>query len=110
MWLRRNSYTHRASTKDAKKITKNEHDERDYLARIALLVKDYNIPKELVFFYDEYGQELVPASTHTFAKKGSKDVVMTGLEDKRQITGTLFHNAEGDFVGGQLIFKVFFLL
>ncbi len=77
-----------------------------FLYRLALLIKDHNVPKDLVYFWDEYGQELVPSSKFTFAKKGSNDVPILGLDDKRQITGTLCHNAELDFVGGQLIWKV----
>lgn len=77
-----------------------------FLFRIALKVKDHNVPRELVLFYDEYAQELVPSSKSTYAKKGSKDVIIHGLEDKRQITGTLCHDGNLEFVGGQFIFKV----
>lgn len=105
-WLSNNSFTHRVGTKDAKKMEKNPADQENYLYRIALMIKDHNIPPELVYFWDEYGQELVPASKCTFAKKGSKDVIIHGLDDKRQITGTLCHNAKLEFVGGQLIFQV----
>lgn len=47
-WLKRNNYAHRAATKDAKKISKNPEDTANYLARIALAIKDYKIPPELV--------------------------------------------------------------
>lgn len=105
-WLQRNKFVHRVGTKDAKKLTKDEGERDKFLARIALLIKDHNIPPELVFFWDEYGQELVPTSKNTFAKRGSKDVVIHGLEDKRQITGTLCHNGNHELIGVQLIFKV----
>ena len=78
----------------------------NFLYRIALKVKDHKIPRALVFFYDEYGQNLVPSSKSTFAKQGSKDVIIHGLDDKRQITGTLCHNGDLEFQGVQLIFMV----
>lgn len=78
----------------------------NFLCRLALKVKDHNVPRDLVLFYDEYAQELVPSSKSTYAKRGSKDVIIHGLEDKRQITGTLCHDGNLVFVGGQLIFKV----
>ncbi|HYN45034.1 MAG TPA: hypothetical protein VER35_03460 [Candidatus Limnocylindrales bacterium] len=105
-WLKRNSFVYRVGTKDAKKISKDPEEAEDYLCRIALMIKDHKIPPELVYFWDEYGQQLVPTSNSTFAKSGSKDVIIHGLEDKRQITGTLCHNGKLEFVGGQLIFKV----
>lgn len=70
------------------------------------MVKDHGIPPELIYFWDEYGQNLVPTSKCTFAKKGSVDIIIQGLDDKRQITGTLCHNGKLEFVGGQLIFQV----
>lgn len=96
----------RAGTKDAKKMTKSPEDQENYLSRLALIIKDYNIPPELVFFWDEYAQHLVPTSKSTFAKRGSKDVIIHGLADKRQVTGTLCHNGNLEFIGGQLIFQV----
>ncbi|HYN44847.1 MAG TPA: hypothetical protein VER35_02510 [Candidatus Limnocylindrales bacterium] len=105
-WLARHSFVHRCGTKDAKKLTKDPLDKENYLYRSALLIKDHNIPPDLFYCWDEYGQELVPTSKTTFSKKGSKDVIIHGLEDKRLITGTLCHNGKLEFVGGQLIFKV----
>lgn len=106
-WLARNSFVHRSGTKDAKKMTRDPFVKEMFLCRIALKIKDFSIPPELIYFWDEYGQELVPSSKSTFHKKGSKDVIIHGLDDKRQITGTLCHNGKCEFVGGQLIFKVF---
>jgi hypothetical protein len=103
-------FVHRVATKDAKKANKDPSIAENFLARISLIIKDNNIPLELVFFWDEYGQELVPASKCTFAKQGSKDVIIHGLDDKRQITGTLCHNGNLDFLSGQLIFQVIFIL
>lgn len=106
-WLKAHSFVYRVGTKDAKKISKDPEDKENYLSRMALIIKDHKIPPELVFYWDEYGQELVPSSKNTFAKRGSKDVIIQGLEDKRQITGTLCHNGNHEFIGAQLIFKVF---
>ncbi len=105
-WLARNLFVHRVGTKDAKKMVKDQGDTDKFFARIALFIKDHKIPPELVFFWDEYGQELVPTSKNTFAKKGSRDVIIHGLDDKRQITGTLCHNGAHELIGVQLICKV----
>lgn len=58
-WLERNLFVHRIGTKDAKKLKKDPEVEKRYFARVALFIKDHNIPPELVFFWDEYGQELL---------------------------------------------------
>ena len=48
------------------------------------------IPPSLIFNWDQTGLHLVPSSSWTMARKGSKRVEMIGMEDKRQITAIFF--------------------
>ena len=78
---------------------------RDFVDRIALVVKKYNIPKCLVVNFDQTGICLVPVSNRTFAQKGSRQVSLRFKGDKRQITALLAGTAAGDFLPEQLIFQ-----
>jgi hypothetical protein len=73
--------------------------------RVAYLVKIYNIPRELVINTDQTGMHLVPTGgSHTWKKRGAKDVKVLGIEDKRQITTCVSSSASDDFLPLQLVF------
>ena len=75
----------------------------EYLARITKLVADHNIPDSLLINWDQTGIKLVPVSEWTMAKKGSNQVAITGLGDKRLITGVLACAASGEVLPPQLL-------
>ena len=52
----------------------------------------YKIPPELVINWDQTGINIVPVSQWTMDVEGAKRVEITGIDDKRQITGKLFYN------------------
>jgi hypothetical protein len=59
---------------------------------LAFLVDRYDIPTALVVNFDQTGMNIVPAANgaRTWAEKGTKEVKLLGLDDKRQITGKIY--------------------
>lgn len=66
-----------------------------YLARIASVADAFGIKPGMLFNADETNPELLPSSTTTFAKKGSKNVHLQDADDKRQVTVMLGGNDTG---------------
>ena len=62
-------------------------------------------PPELVLNWDQTGIHLVPASTWTMNKEGSKRIEVSGVNDKRQITAVFCGTLTDDFLPLQLIYK-----
>jgi hypothetical protein len=73
--------------------------------RVSYICAKYNIPKELVYVLDQYGQKLLPVSDRTRVPVNSKSVPVLGSNDKRQITGVPVETMAGVFVGHQLIWQ-----
>lgn len=77
----------RATTSKSKySITNFSEVKRSFLADVAATVQMEDIPAELIMNWDQTGIKLVPSSSWTMEKRGSKRVEMTGVGDKRQIT------------------------
>ena len=68
------------------------------LQRIALLL-DEGLKPKYVIGSDEFGMLLFPQGQYRWAKIGSKEVKGTVKEDRRQYTGDIAHNMDGDVVG-----------
>lgn len=66
-----------------------EQEKSKYLKNIQNKMTMKNIPPELVINWDQTGLHIVPVSQWTMEVEGSKRVEITGIDDKRQITGTL---------------------
>ena len=60
---------------------------------------------ELILNWDQTGLNIVPSSSWTMDKRGSKWVEIVGAKDKRQITAVFCGTLVGDFLPVQLIFK-----
>ena len=78
---------------------------RDFVDRITLIVRKYNIIKSLVINFDQTGVHLTPVSDRTFVQKGSRQISLRFKGDKRQITALLAGTAAGNFLPEQLIFQ-----
>jgi hypothetical protein len=59
---------------------------------------------ELIINIDQTGLNIVPTSQWTMAPKGSKQIEITGIEDKRQITALLGCTMAGQLLPPQLIY------
>ena len=76
-----------------------------FLNDVVAVVTMDDIPPELVLNWDQTGIHLVPASTWTMDREGSRRVEISGANDKRQITAVLCGSLTGDFLPLQLIYK-----
>ena len=104
--LSRMCYVKRKGTKACKKVPDNLEELRSaFVASIASKMAKHNIPPSLVINLDETGLPLVPVSQWTLAEEGSKQVPITGLDDKRQITGLLACTLSGNLLPPQLIYE-----
>ena len=100
------NWSYRAATGVARKLPSNwEEQGLKMTQRVAYLVKAHSLPPELVVNTDQTGIHLVPTGgTRTWAHKGSKHVLVHGVEDKRQITVSVSSSAAGNLLPFQLVF------
>ena len=73
--------------------------------RAAFFVKAYSIPIELFVNMDQTGIHVVPTGgARIWAKKGSKHVLVHGMEDKKQVTISVSSSASGNLLPFQVVF------
>ncbi len=75
------------------------------LHRIAPFL-DEGLKSKYVIGSDEFGILLFPQGQYRWTKIGSKEVKSTVKEDRRQYTGDIAHNMDGDVVGVHQIWDV----
>lgn len=110
-WCRRFARIHmgwamRKATGAAQKLPANwEEVKADFVQR-ACAVFQVEV-KDLAFVVnsDHTGIELVPSGDYTYEEEGAEEVLVTGKEDKRQITGLVGAAADGTMLPLQLIYK-----
>jgi hypothetical protein len=99
-------YTKRKGTKVARSKPEDfEKTKMDYIERIEKCVNEHNIPDDLILNWDQTGVKLIPGGDWTMDAKGSKQVKITGLNDKRQITALLTISKSGELLPPQIIYK-----
>ena len=101
------NWSFRTGTGEARKLLKDwEHQGLQMAQRTAYLVKAHSIAPELVINTDQTGIHLVPAGgARIWAEKGSKHVQILGMEDKRQITVSVFSSVARNLLHFQLVFR-----
>ncbi len=75
----------RKTTKTAKKLPPNSEESYD----ISLAAAENSIPVDLIVNWDQTGVQMVPVNDCTMTSRGSNQVFVTGLGDKRD---TFFSN------------------
>ena len=65
--------------------------------RLALDCAEGVLP-QFIIGSDEYGQHFFPQSSYTWAQTGAVEVLGTTFDDKRQFTGNVVHNADGEIL------------
>ena len=76
-----------------------------FLSDIVSTVEMEEIPAELILNWDQTGIKIVPSSTWTMERQGSKRVEAVGINDKRLITAVFCGSLVGDFLPIQVIYK-----
>ena len=64
-----------------------------------------DIPKELLINWDQTAMKIVPSSSWTMEKCGTKRVEIAPIHDKCQTTALLTCTAAGSFLPIQLVYK-----
>ena len=95
----------RASTKAKVNPADFEAHKNLFLLDVKTVVEMEEIRKALVINWDHTGIHLVPVSSWTMAKEGSKRVEIAGINDKRQITAIFANTMSGDFLPPQIIYS-----
>jgi len=72
---------------------------------ISTVVCEHDIPASLIVNLDQTPLSYVSPGKYTFSFKGSKNVPINGVDDKRQITGTFAVTLDGKFLPVQLIYQ-----
>ena len=95
----------RKATKAARKMPPDFADIKlTFLQRVADIVRENKVPPELVTNWDQTGAKFVPASQLILAEQGVKQVDVTGLDDKREMTALLACTLSGSLLPPQLIY------
>ena len=103
--LHRLGYTKRKGTKAARSQPEDfEKTKQDYIHRIEKCVGENKIPDDLIFNWDQTGVNLIPGGDWTMDAKGSKQVNIVGINDKRQITALLTISKSGVLLPPQIIY------
>ena len=100
-------YVQRKATTAKSKCTVNNFKEvkRAFLNDIVTTVELEEIPPELILNWDQTGIKIVPSSTCTMEKEGSRRIEVVGVDDKCLITAVFCGTLPGDFLPVQLIYK-----
>ena len=105
--LQRMKFVKRKGTTAKSKTTPENFKQlkQDFLEEVQAIVEMEEIPAELVLNWDQTGIRIVPSSSWTMDRCGSKRVEIVGTDDKRQITALFCGTMLGEFLPIQLIYK-----
>lgn len=97
--LRRMKFVQRKVTTAKSKHAVAEFRElkEQFLAEVVATVEMEEIPPELILNWDQTGIKIVPSSTWTMERQGTKRVDLVGAGDKRLITAVFCGSLVGDF-------------
>ena len=95
----------RGNTKAKVDVEQFEAIKTQFLFDLKATVEMLEIPPELVINWDQTGIKIVPVSSWTMEKRGSKRVEISGVDDKRQITAVFAATPIGEFLPFQLIYQ-----
>ena len=103
--LRRMGYTKRRANSKSKVLVDDfTRLKTQFLLDIKACVDFEDIPHELIINWDQTGLKIVPSTSWTMEKKGTKRVELVGIDDKRQITAVFGCSLAGDFLPVQVIY------
>lgn len=88
----------KATTAKSKQSGMNFAEQKKlFLDEVKATVTMEEIPPELILNWDQTGIRIVPSSTWTIDRRGSKRVEMVSVNDKRQITAVFLWKFIGRF-------------
>ena len=103
--LGRMNLVKRKGTKAAHKLPENFLQvKKTFLDLVNESKKTHNIPDDLIVNWDQTGVNMVPQFAYTMAEKGSKQVPLVAIDDKRQITALLAVSMTGKMLAPQILY------
>ena len=93
----------KATTKASISIIDFAVQKKQYLFDIQTIIEMEDTPNELVIKWDLTGIDYMPVGNWTMATEGSKQIKVSGLGDKRQLTVVFAASLAGDFLPSQII-------
>ena len=105
-FFRRMKWVRRKVTRAARlHIDNPELVAREFYKKIKRIIRQHNIPAELLMNADQSGCRLVPSRTHTMAERGSRQVSINGKDDKRGVTALFGSTITGHLLPPQIIYE-----
>ena len=100
------NFSFRRGTSSGQKLSANWESEcEDMRARAAVIASSHGVVHPaLVINWDQTGLLMMPTATRTYSDKGSKQVEIAKLDDKRQITAVVASAMDGSVLPVQLVF------
>ena len=74
-----------------------EEEKFNFQRKISNVILDHDVPPAPVLILDQASLSYVSPGKYTFSSKGSKNVLIKGLDDKRQITAIFVVSATCSF-------------
>ena len=104
--LDRMGFTKPKGTKVAKKKSDDLHEiQQNFVLKFLDVVSKHQIPADMVVNWDQTGVRMVSSGNWTMEKKGSCQVAIAGLDDKREITVLLAVNMLGETLPSQVLYQ-----
>ena len=89
----------RKATKAARKVPPDFADVKlAFLQQVATIVQENEVPPDLIIKWDQTEAKFVPTSQWTLEQQGVKQVDVTGLDDKREMTVLLACTLSGSLL------------
>ena len=107
IYFETNEFVQRKATTSKSKYSNANFAEAKklFLTSVVQIVTMEEIPPGLVLNWDETGIMIVPSTSWTVDKRGTKRVEITSLKVKRQITAMFCGTVQGDCLPVQIIYK-----
>lgn len=103
--MTRMKFVKRKGTKTARKLPQDFPTlKANFLKQIHDVKEEFEVPNDMIINLDETGAKFVPVSEWTMATKGSKQVSITNLDDKREMTILVTINAAGQLLPTTMIY------
>ena len=102
--LRQIRFVRKATTAAKGNVENCDVLKEEFLLKIKNVVSMDEIPKELIFNFDQTGIQYIPVSLWTMEQAGVKHVEIVAKYDKRQITTVFAASYTGEFLPPQLVY------
>ena len=95
----------RKGTQDSKKLPEDfDSIKSNFVKRVYDCRQEHHIPDDMLINWDQTGVNRIPGGEWTMVERGNKQVTITGIDDKRQITSLLAVSMTGEFLPPQVLY------